>query len=220
MKGTLLAGAALLACLQPAALADEAAVRGWRRDGSGQYPDAQPPLDWGRVAKSVKILSAQARRPLEGAIPAADAAIPDGVIRKWLVLGPLPLPEDRKLEDILPNAEKLSPDEHETAGGLSWRAVALATDCMDFCELLKIAPDQKGFAALAHVYLFSPSGAPVGFNVLAQGQGTLRVWLNGKALYSSGNNVDIDPGVRLSLTLQIGWNLPFRSSCMLLRAGL
>ena len=34
---------------------------GWRGDGTGRYPDADPPLNWGRVARSVKNLSARAR---------------------------------------------------------------------------------------------------------------------------------------------------------------
>jgi len=33
---------------------------GWRGDGSGRYPEADPPLRWGWVAKSVAQLRAQA----------------------------------------------------------------------------------------------------------------------------------------------------------------
>ena len=62
---------------------------GWRGDGSGRYPQADPPIHWGRVAKSVAQLRAQARKPQEGD---TGSPIPDGVVRQWLVLGPLPLP--------------------------------------------------------------------------------------------------------------------------------
>ena len=181
-------------------------IVGWRGDGTGRYPNANPPLSWGRVARSVKELSAQALKPKDDASPARGAAIPDGVIRNWLVLGPLPLTEDKKVEDVLPNADALSPDADDKGGDLKWRAVSLETGCPDLCAALNIAPDQKGFAAYAHAYVYSPSGRAVAYNLLYQGQGINRVWLNGKAIYDAGKNVDIGPGARLVLPLQKGWN--------------
>ncbi len=61
---------------------------GWRGDGTGKYPDANPPVTRGRVSQAVKALRFQANRPKEG-----DAGVPmqSGAAREWLVLGPVPL---------------------------------------------------------------------------------------------------------------------------------
>ena len=195
---------ALAICVPALAEADK--ISGWRGDGSGRYPDANPPLDWGRIAKSVKELSAQSHKPKDDSTPVAQAAIPDGVIRQWLVLGPFPITDETKIEDILPNAETMSPDDGDRAGEKSWRPITLETSCLDFCATLSVAPEKTGFAAYAHTYIYSPSGQPVAWNLLFQGQGTNRVWLNGKALYTSPTNIDLAPGTRLLLPLQKGWN--------------
>ena len=179
---------------------------GWRGDGSGRFPDANPPLTWERIAGSVKELSAQARKPQDDAPPAGEDAIVDGVVRRWLVLGPLPLTEDMKTDDPLEDLKEVPPDENEKTGDLTWRAVTLDTACIDFCKLMNIAPDQKGYAAYAHTYLYSPSGRPVACNFLLQGQGTSRVWLNGVQVCFSGKNVDLGPGARVVLPLKKGWN--------------
>ncbi|HUU42540.1 MAG TPA: PQQ-binding-like beta-propeller repeat protein, partial [Planctomycetota bacterium] len=185
---------------------DGSPVVGWRGDGTGKYPKATPPLRWGRISKSVRELSAQARKPADDAPPADGDAIADGVIRRWLVLGPLPIPEGERADEVLPDAATLTPDEGEKTGDQTWRAVTLDTHCIDFCRLMKTAPDAKGQAAYACTYLYSPSERSVGLNVQFQGQGTNRVWLNGAALYTSGRNVDLGPGVRLVLPLRKGWN--------------
>ncbi len=195
----------VLAVLAPA-LAAAGETSGWRGDGSGRYPNADPPLDWGRIASSVKELSAQSHRPQEGSLPTAQAAIPDGVIRQWLVLGPLPITDETNAEDILPGAEALTPDDGERVEKNAWRATTLETSCLDLCSTLNIAPEKTGLAAYAHTYLYSPSGQPVAWNLLFQGQGTNRVWLNGKPVYASPANVDLAPGIRLVLPLQKGWN--------------
>ena len=189
-----------------AAAAAAGEVSGWRGDGSGRYPAANPPLLWGRTSKDVAELSAQSRKPAESAMPDRADAVPDGVIRRWLLLGPLTLAEGTKPEEAVPGAGALAPDENEKTGDLAWRAVKLDGDCMDLCQLLNVAPDKKGFAAYAHTYIHSPSGKPIAFNLMTQGQGAYRVWLNGAEVYFSGKNVDIGPGCRLILSLQKGWN--------------
>ena len=207
MTRSFIMGATLLLALQVATSAKEQPVSGWRGDGNGRYPEANPPLNWGRVAGSVKELSAQAAKPRDDAAPAKVAAIPDGVIRNWLVLGPIPLTADMKSEEPIPNAASLSPDENDKVGESGWKAVTLETSVMDLCSLLNVAPDKKGMAAYAHAYVYSPSGRPVVYNALSQGQGCLRVWLNGEEVYFTGKNVNLDAfGMRASLQLKKGWN--------------
>jgi len=191
---------------QPAPATEPAKVEGWRGDGSGRYPQAHPPLEWGRVARSIQEMSAQAGKPKDDALPAKEAAIPDGVIRQWLVLGPLALAEDKKPEAVLPNAEALSPDAGDKAGDSAWKAVTLDISCMDLCALLNVAPTQKGFVAYAHTYLYSPSGQPVIYNYQFQGQGSSRVWLNGAEVLNAGREVDVGSGTRVVLPLRKGWN--------------
>lgn len=192
---------------QDAAKSAVTTVSGWRGDGSGHYPDANSPVAWGRTARSVKEYSAQARRPAEGELPAKDAAIADGVIHKWLVLGPLTIPEGAKAEELIPDAAALAPDENQKTGDLTWRAVTQDTGCMDLCALLNVAPDAKGVGAYACTYIYSPSGQPAVLNALSQGQGCQRIWLNGKEVYFTGKDVDLDYfGARLVLPLVMGWN--------------
>jgi outer membrane protein assembly factor BamB len=178
---------------------------GWRGDGSGRYPDADPPLQWNRVSTAIKELSAQARKPADDAQPAKEDAIADGIIRKWLVAGPFKLAEDKKPDDTLADAQTLSPDKDDKAGDLPWREVTLETPCMDLCAIMNVKPTEKGFAAYAHAYIYSPSGQPVAYNLMFQGQGMQRAWLNGEPLYNSGK-IELAPGVRLVLPLKKGWN--------------
>src|SRR5436305_10767958 len=81
---------ALLLSLPASSLAGETNI-GWRGDGTGRFPNADPPLTWGRVSTAVKSLRYQARKPA-GNEPAGKS-MADGVIRDWLVLGPVPVPD-------------------------------------------------------------------------------------------------------------------------------
>jgi len=188
------------------AIGASAAVSGWRGDGSGRYPAANPPVSWGRVAKDVTELSAQARKPADDALPGKADAIADGIIRRWLVLGPVPLVEGTSAADPVPGTPALAPDDGVKSGDLAWKTVTLDTDCLDLCQALNVPSDKKGVAAYALAYIHSPSGKPVSYNLMTQGQGACKVWLNGTQVYFSGKGVDIGPGCRLVLPLQKGWN--------------
>jgi len=198
-------GACSVAAAQDTPATAPARVAGWRGDGTGRYPNADPPLRWSRISTSIKELSAQARKPAADAQPAQEAAIPDGILRRWLVLGPFPLAEGQKPDNALPDAPTLSPDKEDEAGDFTWREVMLEPPCMDLCSILGVNPTQTGFAAYAHTYLYSPSGQSVVYNVMFQGQGLNRVWLNGESIYNS-REVELPPGVRLVLPLKKGWN--------------
>ncbi|HUU21112.1 MAG TPA: PQQ-binding-like beta-propeller repeat protein, partial [Phycisphaerae bacterium] len=163
-------------------------------------------MKWGRLARSVKELRVQAPKPKADAPPARGSASCDGVIRRWLLLGPLPLKDGVKEEDTLPHAAAVAPDKGDKAGDLTWRAINLDVSIMDLCALLNVPPNQKGYAAYACTYLFSPSGRPVACNFFFPGQGTNRAWLNGKAVYVGSRDLDIAQGSRLVLRLQKGWN--------------
>ena len=59
---------------------------GWRGDGNGRYPAAQPPIHWGKHTQAVQELRGQGKAP--GAND-TGAPLTDGVIRDWLTLGPV-----------------------------------------------------------------------------------------------------------------------------------
>ena len=71
------------------AIGASAAVSGWRGDGSGCYPNAKPPLKWGRVAKSVTELSAQSRKPKGDTAPGPESALQGGIVLENCT-GPVP----------------------------------------------------------------------------------------------------------------------------------
>ncbi|MCY3024215.1 MAG: PQQ-binding-like beta-propeller repeat protein, partial [Planctomycetota bacterium] len=174
-----------------AAVAAEPAI-GWRGDGTGRFPSADPPATWGRVSKSVKGLRCQARKPKD-----ADRGtpMPDGVAREWLVLGPVPLPEGAKVErDTLPNEVQFAPDEGEKLSRLTWTKLTTDTAWVDFAKLFGMRPDSVAYAC-THVY--SETGAAV--RLVMSYVGGARVSVNGK---------EVKPwwGVRATIDLVKGWN--------------
>ena len=183
--------------------ADGERISGWRGDGTGRDPQAAPVTTWGRVAKSVKALSAQAGRPKAAdALPTADQAIPDGVIRRWLVLV-VPAPEGRKITDeLLPNEAASRPEENEKVGDASWKALTLDSSCLDLSAFLPPPAVTSKVAAYAQANVYSPGGEPVFMNLMYEAMTTC--WLNGKTLFThqqGGNSA-----ARVRLPLAKGWN--------------
>ena len=185
-----------LLCLPHGSSAGETNV-GWRGDGSGRFPDASPPLTWGRVSTAMKGLRFQARKPA-GTEPTGQF-MSDGVVRDWLIHGPVPIPDVPKVteKDTLPNELLLSPDEGENIDGQAWRKIAVGTATLDFRSLFGA---QTNVFAYAHTYLHSPTGGAYVLQFTHRG-GT-RVVCNGKQVYASQSTY----GGRISLPLLPGWN--------------
>ena len=62
---------------------------GWRGDGTGRYPGANPPVHWGQGLKQLGELRCAASVPkANGAADAAPATL--GFFTEWLVAGPIP----------------------------------------------------------------------------------------------------------------------------------
>ena len=98
-----------------AATLPAAEVSGWRGDGSGRYPERRSSARLGSDRQERHAVVGPGGKPEKGTTPTAQAAMPDGVIRHWLVLGPLPVSDETKAENILPGAEGLSPDDGDSA---------------------------------------------------------------------------------------------------------
>ncbi len=169
---------------------------GWRNDGTGCYPKATPPIEWGRTSKALKDLTVQAQKP-KGDAPGGSSAA-DGVIRDWLLLGPVPVPDGAKLgTDFIPNEAQLQPDENEKNGDLTWKAFKAESNCMDFNTIMGKHPKT---AAYAHTYIYSKTA-----NTIVLGgtyHGGVRCWLNGKDVFT-GEKAWSASAV---LALTPGWN--------------
>jgi hypothetical protein len=169
---------------------------GWRGDGSGRYPQAAPPVHWGRVGKTVAQLRAQAAKPKDGD---TGTAIPDGVIREWLVLGPLPLSKAAKPNaDVIAGESDWSPSEGEKVGDLVWRKVPVDSSTLDLKALFgATAPVEAVGYALAYVY--SEMAQPFAARTMVSSESSLRTLCNGKIWDGK---------------LEKGWNrLLFRVGC-------
>ncbi|MGD0089897.1 MAG: PQQ-binding-like beta-propeller repeat protein, partial [Planctomycetota bacterium] len=205
----LLAGAVITACAGEAPAHDKLPLgsrnfypspehpSGWRGDGNGRYPAAEPPLNWGRESKAVRELRVQARKP---SADDTGKPLPDGVIREWLVLGPVPVPAGTSAKnakgDLMPDEGNIGPDDGGKSGNLEWKAVTTDTSWVNFWPLYKeAAPAAAGVVAYAQAWINSPGGLPVYMNFMPAD--AARVWLNGKAAGAQGH-------VRLELAK--GWN--------------
>lgn len=166
---------------------------GWRGDGTGKYPAANPPLNWSRTSTGMKGLRFSAEAP-----GGTDAGVPmaDGVIREWLIVGPLPSAQDGGTEPgALPNEAALTPVAGQKAGVKLWRKVTLDTAYLDFARLVG-KPQDENVTAFAFTNIFSPLGGKFRLNMTTVGHA--RLWLNGKPpKYMS---------TRLTLDLAKGWN--------------
>ena len=176
----------LATCLAAFAILSASAVAGtvgWRGDGSGRFPEAKPPVEWERRSESIIQLRSQAGKPKEGD---SGTPIADGVIREWLVLGPLPLPEGLKdfKQEIIPGEVALEPVENDSHGDLKWVKVSVDNSCLDFKRLFgpeKVEEGSPPLVAYAHAWIRSEAVQSVLGPGMAYGKHTA-TWLNGKPL--------------------------------------
>ena len=169
---------------------------GWRGDGSGKYPAATPPLRWERAAKTVKQLRFQATKPKEGE---TGKPLTDGVIHEWLILGPVPVPDELKQldKDILPDEAKLEPDEGAKTGDFTWKKISPDGQTINFRVILGMT-NQIQAVVYACAYVYSESAQSFQLNVMSSGH---RLLVNG-----------IQP--KGPISLQKGWNrILFRVQC-------
>jgi hypothetical protein len=166
---------------------------GWRGDGTGKYPAANPPLTWSRTSRGMKTLRFAAELPA-----GADVGVPmvDGVIREWLVVGPLPLTQHGDAEpNALPDEPALAPLAGQEAGPKRWRKVTIGTAYLDFTRLVG-KPEDEHTAAFAFTNIYSQLGGKFRINLTTVGRA--RIWINGKPPASMGTRVTFD--------LVKGWN--------------
>lgn len=203
---------------------------GWRGNWTGLYPDADPPVSWGRIAKGiVDEATCQASKPTTNA--ASGIPLKDGFIRDWLVLGPFSVENSRK--DInspqVAGEGDLRPAEGDQVGQLAWKRLQLkkkpdyerwGTAELEWIDLAPVLSMNVNQAAYAHTYLYSPRSGEV-VAVVDHSYG-LRAWVNGEPVYTAaeqqeglGNYMVISRhkqelthsrSPRFTISLKQGWN--------------
>jgi outer membrane protein assembly factor BamB len=206
-------------------------VVGWRGDGTGRFPSADPPSTWERRCTSpVATLTFRARKPKSG-FNDENRPLIGGFIPEWLVLGPVPAePAARPPADTA--------DEGEKHDGLAWKLHHQETieeitrkdrwspwnpgNDVDFINLGKILGVGENQAAWALTRVFADRGGAV--SILVNHSGSLTAWVNGRQTYAasagfinlsffSGENRPMNcefgyptPSPRFDVSLRQGWN--------------
>ena len=204
---------------------------GWRGNWTGLYPDANPPVEWGRTSNGVLAgMTCQAARPAQ---PAAKGGRPldKGFIRDWLIIGPFKVEDPAKdlAKEQIPDEPKLAPNEGDKVGDLAWQRLEIKKkpdyelwgttelDWVDPGEALGFKPNSMAYAC-THLHAAREGRAVM---VVDHGHG-LKVWLNGQVVYEKadrgqglGNYVGISrqkqelihgKSPKFELALKQGWN--------------
>ncbi|MBI3830025.1 MAG: PQQ-binding-like beta-propeller repeat protein [Planctomycetes bacterium] len=171
---------------------------GWRNDGSGKFPTADPPTTWGRVSKAVKGLRYQADKPKDAG-PGDSKAMAGGVALEWLVTGPVPQLESAKTakDDTVPDEAALDPAEGDKLSATAWKKIALDSACLDIASYLG---KPGAVAAFACTHIYSDTGG--NFRLQFTHNNGARLMVNGKEAYQQAQA----SGVRLKIALAKGWN--------------
>ena len=167
---------------------------GWRGNWTGLYPDARPPVEWGRIADGVVAgMTCQAARPSDAAKHGAQP-VKDGLIRDWLVLGPFAVADSVKDfgAEQLAGEAALAPGEGDKAGPLAWKRLQLqrkpdyerwGTTELDWIDLATLIPYKPNQVAYAHTYLHCRRAGRV--TVVVDHAHGLKAYLNGRAVYAN-----------------------------------
>jgi outer membrane protein assembly factor BamB len=205
-------------------------VSGWRGNGTGRWPDADPPVSWHRLPRGALDGLRASADPPRGKGHGDAPLVAKGLVRDWLVAGPFAVANsvndfDR---DVLGGETTAQPAVGQKVGVVAWkRASVLPDDLMVFgtaelpwLDLAKVVGFRRNQLAYAHAYLFSPRGGPV--QIVAEHGHGLKAWVNGKEVYRSPErgmalgfytaisqhelrHLD-QPSPRFSAELRPGWN--------------
>jgi outer membrane protein assembly factor BamB len=209
-------------------------ANGWRGNGTGLWPDSTVPLEWQRIPKGVIAdLRIRADRPPDPSQLARDAVpLAKGIVRDWLVLGPVAVrdsvQEFRKPE--LADDASAQPSAGDSAGGRQWKKMtAQLDDRFAFGPATAPVADvgaavggcMPNHIAYAHTYLYAPRGGTI--VAVVDHMNGMQAWLNGKEVYTGferrvalgsyypfsrvefcTDGISVSP--RFELKLQPGWN--------------
>ncbi len=178
---------------------------GWRGDGTGRYPDANPPTTWER--KAVDPLWAMRCSAVRPAANDENAGRPIagqvGYITDWLILGPIAVPDAPAAiaNPIIPNESEVRPTAGEKIGASTWTRLEAGPDI----NLTLALGKGENRACYLHTYLFSKAAGKVSLWTGAHNQG-VKVWLNGKTIVSTTQSADGNGRHRYVVDVAPGWN--------------
>jgi hypothetical protein len=150
----------LLVVASQAQDASPAQTYGWRGNWTGLYPDSKAPGEWGRIAKGILCgMTCQAAKPANGAAPSGQP-VERGLIRDWLVIGPLPIDDSAKFLAVeqIPGEAKLAPQEGDKVADLAWQRLQVPKKAdyevwgttelawVDLGDTLGFKPNMVGYA--------------------------------------------------------------------------
>ncbi|MFB3893977.1 MAG: PQQ-binding-like beta-propeller repeat protein [Phycisphaerae bacterium] len=216
----LLLGGTVLACASWA-LADDAQpskVIGWRGDGTGRYPQADPPTEWGLWPRSpLHGMRFAIDKPKDSDTGQDARTLIHNQPKEWLIIGPFDAAKDDPLDkDYIADEAKLSPSAGDKAGELEWKPIALKKregDALQGTELDwtyfgDLTGNKNDKIAYGHVYLYSPMDGKAVL-VLDHG-GALKAWLNGQEVYRNPKaNLSIWAMNNISWAMETWAPLPF-----------
>ncbi len=172
----------------------EAKTWGWRGDGTGLFPDADPPIKWGRLSATIKGLSTQAEKPKDKADGATNSAT-DGQVAEWLILGPL-------TSDAAFDEASLRPDAGDETAGRTWKNARSDGLLLHANQLLPDLASEQ--AVYLHAYMHSKTGGKVLMRMQGMGKEDYLVWLNGQNVYQ--RKTDHSRHAYPTFTFKKGWN--------------
>ncbi len=180
----------------------EDAVRGWRGNWTGRFPDANPVTTWSYAPKSPAYgLMYQARKLKPGDDGSAAKLVYVGDIAHWLILGPFTAKDSAAAldESFIGDETALQPDAGDAVGGQTWTPLEPVDYRDNFTpEEIKrnvYGPMSLGWmdrpvqlpgkganqVAYAHAYLFARTPGKVLF--LINHADGMKAWVNGKEVY-------------------------------------
>ncbi len=198
---------------------------GWRGDGTGCFPAADPPLQWYRRPKgtfnSIRVLATRPKGNESDGQP-----LNMGSVRQWLVAGPFTAKDHATaLDDVsAPDEANLQPAAGEDLNGKRWKPmdVSVANQSQSWSRLtldlaLAYGETEKQErqnhpgtmdpgVAYACTYLYSGETGPVRLRIESS---PAKAWLNAAPLKIPNNPGEATPVV----TLKQGWN------CLLIKVA-
>jgi len=155
---------------------------GWRGDGSGRFPTANPPVHWSKKSQRMLGLSCQADKPEPGAAKARDD-ISDGVIREWLVLGPFAIEGEVNKKNAcekfkLAGEADFKPVAGEKSNGCTWKKISWDSSLVESKSVF--GQNMKEKAGYFYTNIFSREKAKIYFLVKSSGRCGVQMWVNGK----------------------------------------
>lgn len=192
MSSLLVAAPEPVAAKKTAAVPGKPAV-GWRQNWTGRFPDAQPPVTWGRMLQNsiVKGLKIQNKKPTGDKPDASAASLADGYPTLFLVAGPFDPTDAAKAMDqeFVAKEADVQPSDGDKIGDKAWKAVLMDrelfvhTDSDPMAYHLFLGPIKQGQVAYAFSYIHSERAGKVRL-MLDHVEG-LKLWVNGKLVHNN-----------------------------------